>query len=66
MREKIAKLALKIAALLSSLTIVIAVEPYIKLKGNFEIEFGRPGVEQVKVVQSLHNYELEPPVLEVR
>jgi len=64
MKERVSKLALKIAALLSSITVVVAVEPYIKLKGNFEVEFGRP-----EAVQSLHNSEQllsAPAMLEIK
>ena len=63
MKERVAKLALKVAAILSSITIVIAVEPYFKLRGNFEFEFGRS-----EVVQSLHEVETVPApmILEVR
>lgn len=63
MREKLSRLALKVAAILSSITVVVAVEPYIKLSGNFELEFGRPDVE----VQSLHNSDMiAPDLLEIR
>jgi len=68
MKERVTRLALKVVALISSLTIVIAVEPYIKLKGNFEVEFGRPEVTQSVDVQSLHEVEATmsaPTVLEV-
>ncbi len=60
MKERLSKLALKVAALISSLTIVIAVEPYVKVKGNFEVEFGRP-----EVVASLHDSEttIAAPIL---
>lgn len=56
MKERLSKLALKIAAVLSSITVVIAVEPHIRLKGNFELEFGRP-----EGVQSLHNSSIAAP-----
>ena len=63
MKERISRLALKVAAILSSITIVIAVEPYIKLSGTFDLEFGRP-----EAVQVLHNSEAlpAPMILEVR
>lgn len=63
MKERISRLALKVAAILSSITIVIAVEPYFKLSGDFEFEFGRP-----EVVAPLHDSETTisaPMLLEV-
>lgn len=56
MKERLSRLALKVVAILSSVTIIITVEPYIKFSGQFEIEFGRDRAD----VQSLHNSEQAP------
>lgn len=63
MKERVSKLAIKVAAILSSITIVIAVEPYFKLSGNFEFEFGRS-----EVVAPLHGSGLvaAPIMLEIK